>query len=328
MLNTILTRDWGLRYPLIGAPMANAAHGRLARAVTAAGGLGMIGVGNKDTPEFIEKEACVARGDGTPARFGIGLIAWVLEKRPELFDAALRQKPFLVSISFGPVRPYMQRLKEAGILVATQVNNREAALEAARSGVDLIVAQGTEAGGHTGAVATLPLLQIVLDSVGTPVVAAGGVASPRGVAAVLAAGAEGAWIGTSLLLCPESETTKAARARICAARETDTILTPLFDRVNRLAWPSEFPGRALKNGFTERWHGREAELMKSAEEIKLFRMAADRKDYNITSIFAGQAVGMLQERRSAAEVVAWLGIGAEVVLRKRGRGLLENEKGS
>ena len=322
MLNTLLTRDWGLRYPLIGAPMANTARGRLARAVTSAGGLGMIGVGNKDTPEFIEKEAGIARGEGAPVRFGIGLMAWVLEQRPQLFDAALRQRPFLVSISFGSVRPYVERLKEAGIFVAAQVNNREAALEAARSGVDLIVAQGTEAGGHTGSVATLPLLQIVLDSVAAPVVAAGGIASPRGVAAVLAAGAQGAWIGTALLLCPESDTTEAAQARIRAARETDTILTPLFDRVNRLAWPSEFPGRALKNEFTERWHGREAELMSSAEEIKLFRMAADRKDYNITSIFAGQAVGMLHEQRSAGEVVAWLGAGAEAILRESAGAIL------
>ncbi len=162
MLNTFLTRQWGLRYPLIGAPMANIARGRLAHAVTAAGGLGMFGVGPKDNVEFIAKEASIARGEGTPARFGIGLMAWLLETRPEQFDAAVREKPFLMSISFGSLRPYADRLKQAGILLATQVNTRRMAIEAAESGADLIVAQGTEAGGHTGAVGTLPLLQALL----------------------------------------------------------------------------------------------------------------------------------------------------------------------
>jgi len=322
MLNTFLTRQWGLRYPLIGAPMANIARGRLAHAVTAAGGLGMFGVGPKDNVEFIAKEASIARGEGTPAKFGIGLMAWLLETRPEQFEAAVREKPFLISISFGSLRPYADRLKQAGILLATQVNTRRMAIEAAESGADLIVAQGTEAGGHTGAVGTLPLLQMVLDSVGVPVVAAGGIASPRGVAAVLAAGAEGAWLGTPLLLCAESDSTEGARARLIAAEETDTVLTSLFDRVNSYAWPPQFPGRALKNQFTAQWHGRETEVMERPEEISRFRQAAERKDYDITSIFAGESVAMLREERTAGDVIQWLGSGAEQLLRDRTQALL------
>src|SRR5580704_11624691 len=101
MLKTIVTQEWGLRYPIIGAPMANIARGRMARAVTEAGGLGFIGVGPRDTTGFIERESANARGDGAPLKFGIGLMVWVLESRPELFDAAIDQKPFLLSISFG-----------------------------------------------------------------------------------------------------------------------------------------------------------------------------------------------------------------------------------
>src|ERR1700687_4691692 len=199
MLKTILTIDWGLRYPIIGAPMANIAHGRLARAITAGGGLGMIGIGGKETLELIERESALARGDGAPAKFGIGLIAFVLDAKPELFDIAVRQQPFLISIAFGSFRPYVDDLHNAGILLATQVNNRAAAMEAESAGADIIVAQGTEAGGHTGSVGTLPLLQMVLDTVARPVIAAGGIASPRGVAAALAAGAAGVWVGTAFL---------------------------------------------------------------------------------------------------------------------------------
>jgi nitronate monooxygenase len=292
--------------------MANIAHGRLARAVTEAGGLGIIGIGHRDTAATIEREAARAG-----VRFGIGLLAWMLDEHPSLLDAAIAQRPYLISISFGSVRPYADRLHQAGILLATQVSTRAAAVAAQEAGADLIVAQGNEAGGHSGFVGTLPLLQMVLDSVRTPVAAAGGIASPAGVAAVLAAGAVAAWAGTAFLLCPEAETTLEARSRIVKADETSTIHTQVFDRVNRLGWPPEFPGRALRNRFAETWHGREAELLVQPAEMARFRQGAERKDYDITSIFAGQAVGMVSQSRTARETVEWLGDGAEHLLRDR-----------
>jgi nitronate monooxygenase len=209
MLYTSLTTAWHLRYPIIGAPMAGVGGGRLARAVSQAGGLGMFGVGSQTTVEFLAREAAIAGGDNQE-RFGIGLMAWAVEKRPELLDATIAAHPFLVSISFGSPAPYVARLHQHGILVATQVHSRLEALAAAEAGVDLVVAQGTEAGGHTGQVSTLPLLQIVLEAVEVPVAAAGGIASPRGVAAALAAGAQGVWIGTALLVAPESEASETA----------------------------------------------------------------------------------------------------------------------
>src|SRR5205823_3501360 len=152
--------------------------------------LGMIGVGSETPVSFIEEESAIARGDGT-GRFGIGLMVWAVERRPELLDAAVAAQPFLLSLSFGSPAPYVSRAHQAGIVLTTQVNSVEAAREAERAGVDLIVAQGTEAGGHTGQVGTLPLLQAVLEAVQLPVLAAGGIASARGLAAVLAAGAAG-----------------------------------------------------------------------------------------------------------------------------------------
>ncbi len=317
MLHTEITKQWGLRYPLVGAPMANVAHGRLANAISNVGGLGMIGVGSKDSPAMIEREAAIACGESGSLKFGIGLMAWALESHPELLHAAIAQKPFLLSISFGSITPYVDAVHRAGILLATQVNNRRAALDAASAGVDLIVAQGTESGGHTGFVGTLPLLQIVLDSVDVPVAVAGGIASPAGLAAVLAAGADAGWLGTPFLLSPEANVTDAVRERIAEADETETVLTSVFDRVNKLPWPPQFPGRALRNSFAEKWHGHEDELLRNEDEIARFRSGAEARDYDITSIYAGETVGLLSRERPAGKIIESLGEGAEQILRKR-----------
>jgi len=197
MLHTFLTNQWGLRYPIIGAPMAGVAHGRLARAISQAGGLGMIGVGSATPAELIAREAAVVRGDDENMRFGVGLMAWALATRPELLDATIKARPFLVSVSFGGLAPYVERLHVAGIHVATQVNTVEMARVADDAGVDLIVAQGTEAGGHTGQVGALPLLQAVLEAVSVPVVAAGGIATARGLAAALAGPRAPGWVRPS-----------------------------------------------------------------------------------------------------------------------------------
>lgn len=199
MLHTSLTTSWGLRYPIISAPMAYVGRGRLVRAVSQAGGLGMLCIGSAESVDFLMQEVAVARGsDG--GRFGIGLHIWAIQQRPDLLGAAIEAEPFLISISFGSPAPYVERLHQHGILLATQVNKRAEAIQAERVGVDLIVVQGTEASGHvSGQVSTFPLLQAVLDAVKVPVLAAGGIASPRGVAAALAAGTAGVWVGTALL---------------------------------------------------------------------------------------------------------------------------------
>ncbi len=322
MLSTTLTTSWQLRYPIIGAPMAGVAGGRLARAVSQAGGLGMIGVGSQTPVEFIAREAAIARGPDQ-ARFGIGLMAWVLETRPELLDAAIQAQPFLVSISFGSPAPFIEQLHQRGIQVAVQVHSRREAVEAAQAGVDLIVAQGTEAGGHTGQVSTLPLLQIVLDAVQVPVVAAGGIASPRGVAAALVAGAQGVWVGTCLLACPESATNEQARARILQAQETETIHTRVFDLAQGIAWPPEYPGRALSNRFTDQWHAHAEALSQDSQARQQLADALKERNYDLAYIYAGEAVGLVTRQQPAGEVIQQLGDGAEQLLRSRCRALLE-----
>jgi nitronate monooxygenase len=314
MLRTPVTDMLEIAVPIIGAPMAGVSGGRLAAAVSAGGGLGMIGVGNTTTPEAIRTEAAQAREAG--ARFGIGLMAWALPRQPAQFDATLEAGPALVSLSFGDIRPWALRFREAGIRVATQVGHVEGARAAADQGVDLIVARGAEAGGHgLDAVATLPLLQGVLDAVDVPVLAAGGIVTARGIAAVLAAGAAGAWLGTALLSALEAANDPAARARVRAASETDTIYTRVFDIGQRIPWPREYGGRALANDFTRRWAGQESELANDRDahtEIVVARRAAD---YDIAHLYAGQGVGLVTEERSATAIVSDLAAGAEQLLR-------------
>lgn len=321
MLHTYLTERWRLRYPIVAAPMVGPGDGRFARAVTAAGALGMIGVSSESTVAFVEQQAAAARGDDD-ARFGIGLMVWAIGRRPELLDAAIAARPFAIGLSFGSPAPYVDRIRAAGIRVASQVGSVATAREAEAAGVDVVVAQGNEAGGHTGVVATLPLLQAVLDAVSTPVLAAGGIASPRGVAAALAAGAEGVWAGTAFLASTECANTPESRRRVIAATESDTVYTHTFDYAQRAAWPDEYPGRALRNRFAEQWHPRGTELVHDTAAQEEHARAKAVGDYDVAVIYAGQAVGLLHRERPVAEVVRDLGEGATELLRARATVLL------
>ena len=313
MIKTSLTRWFDLTTPVIGAPMAGVAGGALARAVSQAGGLGMIGVGSATSAEFVTRECAVPAADLLP--FGVGLMAWVLEDRPDLLEATIAAQPGLVSVSFGDPAPWVGPLHDAGIAVAAQVNTAADVHRAVDAGVDVIVAQGTEAGGHTGRRATLPLLQEVLTLTDRPVIAAGGIATGAGMAAVLAAGAAAVWIGTPLLACPEALSSPAARARVCGAKGEDTVLTRAFDVAQGLAWPERWPGRALANEFSRTWHGREEELAQDAAASQRVVDARKTDDLEQAPLYAGESVGLVTAERSATDVVRGLSDAAEKALR-------------
>jgi nitronate monooxygenase len=300
----------------VGAPMSPMAGGRLAAAISLCGGLGMIGVSSQQPVEQLDRDVAELRALAGDRPFGIGLMVWALHARPELLEAALAARPFAISMSFGDPAPYVPRIRNAGVRVLSQSQDLRSALAAEAAGVDLIVAQGTEAGGHTGGVGTLPLLQTVLESVRLPVVAAGGIASGRGLAAVLAAGAQGALIGTPFLVAEEARNSPAARRRLVEATETETVHTHVFDVVQRIPWPEPYPGRALTNAFTARWHGHEADLASSEEARRVFDEARKREDYSNALIYAGQSVGMLHGIESAASIVGRLVGEAEARLRE------------
>ena len=153
-----------------------------------------------------------------------------------------------------------------------------------------------------------------------PVLAAGGIATARGLAAVLAAGAQGAWVGTAFLVADEAANTPAVRQRVIAAAESDTIHTHAFDDVQRVPWPDQYPGRALRNRFAEAWHGRSRHL--TDEAFSEYAQARSRGDYDVAVIYAGEAAGLVQRERSAAEIVQQIGEGGEALLRRRGTELL------
>jgi nitronate monooxygenase len=290
---------------VVSAPMAGVSGGRLAAAVSTAGALGTIGfaIGK---PEDLVAETEIAGAAGRP--FGIGLLAWLLDHQPDLLEAALTTRPALVSVSFGDCASYLQRVRDAGVVAVTQVGTVDEARRAVDAGADVVVARGGEGGGHgRDAVATLPLLQGVLDAVGVPVLAAGGIATARGLAAVLAAGAAGAWVGSAFTACTEAASADAIKAAVVEAEETDTIYTTVLDLGRGAHWPAEYGGRAIRNTFAETWHGREAEL----------ETAGIRSDE--PAVWVGQAAGLVHAVRPAAEVVADLAAAEDLLVAAAGR---------
>ena len=223
-LSTPWSQTMRLRVPLVNAPMGGVAGGALAAAVSAAGGLGMIGVGSAGSAATLEREVEYLREAELP--FGIGLLDWAVAREPALLTTALAASPVLISVSFGDDWSWTERARDLGIVTATQVFDLAGARRAEDSGIEVLVARGAEGGGHGDAkVGTLPLLEAVLETVTTPVLAAGGISSARGLAAVLAAGASGAWLGTAFAACTES-LTSARGATPCSKRERPTPSRP------------------------------------------------------------------------------------------------------
>lgn len=301
-MHTWLTEQFGLAVPVVAAPMAGVSTGQLAAAVSAAGGLGMIGAGPTMTPERLREQCTVARAGG---RFGVGLMAWALAQDDSIVAVVAAEAPAVVSLSYGPYERWIEPLQAAGIVVTTQVGTLDEARAAEQAGVDVLVARGAEGGGHGRAcVATLPLLQSVLDAVQVPVLAAGGIGTARGLAAVLAAGAAGAWAGTAFLACTEAATSPGARERLLAARDTDTVYGRVFDVGQRIAWPPEYGGRALRNAFFDRWAGREDVLAHDDDAHAELLAARQQGNFDIACVYAGEGVGLLREQRAAVDVVA------------------------
>lgn len=232
----------GIDVPIVNAPMGGAAGGRLAAAVCVAGGLGMVGMGSSATADQLKPELVHLEG----FRFGIGLVHWVVQDRPDLFDVAVAARPALLSVSFGDDWEWVRRAHDADLTVTTQVATVDAARRAVDAGVDVLVARGAEGGGHgEPTVGTLPLLADVLDAVDVPVLAAGGVSSARAVAAVLAAGAAAAWVGTAFAACAEALTPAPAREALIAADGDATELTSEYDFAYGYRWPAHIPERVL-----------------------------------------------------------------------------------
>lgn len=322
-LRTRLTEALGIKLPILSAPMRFVAGGKLAAAVTAAGGLGIIGGGYGDA-DWLDREFAAAGN----ARVGCGFITWSLARQPELLDRVLAHAPAVLMLSFGDPSPFAPAIRTAGSTLICQVQTIAHTRAALECGADIIVAQGSEAGGHGATRATLTLVPEVADllareSPKTLLVAAGGIADGRGLAACLMLGADGVMLGSRLWASADSLVHANHQRAALASNGDGTIRGKSADIARGYDWPEEFNGRMLRTPFVARWHGREAEHRAAAEAVRpdyLAAVAEGRTDE--AGVFVGEAIGLMREVSPAAEILARVANEAEAALRGRAAALV------
>ena len=329
-LETGVTRLLGLEAPIVQAPIGGLSNPRLAAAVANAGGLGMIAIGFLE-PDAIRESIRAARAL-TSKPFGVNLI--IDEPQDERLAVALDEGVKFVSFFWGDPAPYLPAVHAAGAFASLTTGSAAEAKRAVEDGVDVIVAQGWEAGGHVwGEVSTLALVPVVVDAIApTPVIAAGGITDGRGLAAVLALGAGAAWMGTRFIAAEETPTHPDYVARVLGARETDTFHGKLFD----VGWP-DAAHRVLQNRTIEAWlaAGRPPSGQRPGEgeviahradgsDIVRYSSMSPRTgitgDVDALSLWAGQGVGLVHEVLPAGEIVRRVTAQAEAILGELGAG--------
>lgn len=302
-LTTALTRRLDIEHPVLLAPMDIVSDAALTAAVSAAGGFGILGGGYGDERWLSDELDRLATAK---VRHGVGFITWSLARQPRLLDLVLERKPAAVMLSFGDPTPFVERIKRSGALAICQVQSIALATEAVAAGADILVAQGTEGGGHGVTRALSTLVPEIVDTVGSKVlvVAAGGIADGRGLAASLMLGASGVLMGTRFYATTEAAGAASAKQRICATAGDQTARGMVFDITRQRQWPAPFTGRCLRNQHLDRWEGRELELLHRVDEAAAeFAAARTAANYDVLPVIAGEAVGLIHEIVSARTVV-------------------------
>jgi len=314
VIETALTRLLDIQHPILLAPMGSAAGGKLAAAVTNAGGFGLVGSGYADS-KAVRKELAEAGN----TRVGVGFILWALEKNPQALDIALDAKPAAVMLSFGDPTPFTSRIKDADCKIICQVQTLAQAKQASSAGADIIIAQGRDAGGHSGTTrGTMGLVPAVADAVAPiPVVAAGGIADGRGLAAALALGAAGVSLGTRFTASRESLWDQRMKTATLEAGGDQTEQTRVFDVVRGAPWPAIYPGRALRNAFSARWNGREEELALDQQQQEKAYLSTAVDDFSTRVVWAGEGVDLINDIPSASDIIERVIAEAVSVLRER-----------
>jgi nitronate monooxygenase len=309
-LRTPFTERLVIEHPLALAPMGGVSGGVLAAAVSNAGALGMVGGGYGD-PAWVERELKLVKA-ATAKPWGVGFITWSL-KRPVL-ERALEFEPAAVMLSFGDPVPWAPVVKDSGRLLICQVQDLATAAAAVEAGADVIVAQGTEAGGHTGARSTFSLVPAVVDLVAPiPVLAAGGIADGRGLAAALALGAQGALVGTRFYATPEALGHEGLKAEITRRSGDDTVRTSFFDEARGYDWPAGYAGRAIRNELLAKWGDAPKHARAHRHRLQAANAAGDAGQ---AMIWAGEGIDLIDDVRPAAEVVHMMVAQAQAVLRR------------
>jgi NAD(P)H-dependent flavin oxidoreductase YrpB (nitropropane dioxygenase family) len=333
MLRSRLCDLLGIEFPIICAPMGFVTGPELAAAVSNAGGLGIMSFSG-NPPEALRQEIRRLR-DLTDKPFGVNLLLHYPVK--EHIKVCIEERIPILSFFWGDPSPYVELAHAEGIKVFHQVGSVEAAQKAVKAGVDVIIAQGVEAGGHIeGEVTTLAIVPRVVDAVSpTPVVASGGIADSRGLVAALALGAEAVAIGTLFLATKESNAHPVYKQKVLTATEKDTVRTTLFGH----GWPNA-PHRTLRTPFVEQWLSQEERGNESrpdepiigetriagqpvpVERFKGFPPSKDATgDIESMNFLMGQGVGLVNEIKPAAEIVREMVEGAQKIIQERLGGL-------
>ena len=322
MITTKLCSVLGIDFPIINAPMTGTSTAELASAVTRTGAFGMIGATLAPDPTWLKEQIKAVRNK-TDLPFGVGFInsASGIEKN---IEAALDAKVAAVGCSFADPTEFIAQAKAAGVKSIAQVQTLTDAKKAVGAGADVIVAQGSEAGGHGSYIGTLSFVRAVVKIAGDiPVVAAGGIADGPGLAAVLMLGAEGVWLGTRFVASLEWAGPEWAKGQVIIADADDTINTKVYDLVSDAPFPSSVGDRVISNTFTDTWHGREAEMMERQSELReVIATAVAAEDATTAPVRAGSASGLIRSVEPSSYIIREIMSQAEDILKNRPQTLL------
>jgi NAD(P)H-dependent flavin oxidoreductase YrpB (nitropropane dioxygenase family) len=329
MIHTSVCTLLDITYPIVLGGMGTGTSVPLVAAVSQAGGLGTLGATNLTAAQVREQVAAIRAATDQP--FGVNYLLFRLDE--ESFAAALQARPAVIAFAWArpeqDLRPYIQRVHAAGLKAMYMAGEVPEAVRAAEAGADVIVAQGTEGGGHVGWMATMVLVPMVVQAVAPrPVLAAGGIADGRGLAAALALGAEGVLLGTRFLATDEAPLHANFKQAIVHSTGHDTMLTDIPDIAARQVWPGAM-ARVLRNRFIERWAGREWALRQHAHEVAQTLMAARQAgDAENAALLVGQDAGLIEAVLPAAEVIRRMVAQAEEIITGRLPQLCQKELAS
>lgn len=304
---------FGLATPIALAPMALASGGLLAAACSRAGALGLVGGGYGDLG-WTQREYRLALEHGERERIGCGFIVWKLDEDASALDWVLEQRPRALMLSFGDPRPYAQRIARSGATLVFQVQRLEQVPQALEAGAQVIVAQGGEAGGHgmdgLNGRATLAFVPELADWLAahapdTLLLAAGGVADGRTLAAVRLLGADGALVGSRLWATAESLAAPGAKQQALETTGDGTARSSVFDILRRKNWPGPYDFRAIRNALHREWESRIEELRANpAAGRAAYDAGVQQGDFNRAHATVGEAVGLVRDLPRAAEAIA------------------------
>jgi nitronate monooxygenase len=314
-MRTEFTEALKIEHPIALAPMGGSAGGALAAAVSNGGGLGLVG-GGRGQIEWLERELEIVSAQTTKP-WGVGFQSWSVSVAT--VEQALEHRPVAVMLSFGDPTPFAELVHNSGAKLIVQVTDLDEANQALDVGADVIVAQGTEAGGHSGGRATLPFVPVVADLVApTPVLAAGGIADGRGLAAALVLGAAGALIGTRFQASSEALVSSGVQKAILESTGEETERSRVLDIARGSPWPERYLARTVTNTFLADWRGREQELAGDSEVLDAYREAEAREDPAVVAVWASEAIDLITDICSATDLVTKLAAEAEVAIARAG----------